>query len=148
MPYLSVLLTDITVPFVANVLITCGERSTYRATSLAFTNWLTHRGTLLVNVETRAAPKLSVTLGARNSDVWDGARRALHIDATRLVALECNVTCARFVASFTHIFHHRACHISNHMIVSFEIIVQWVDSFNGVAQPFEKYFHTPGLFRE
>jgi len=68
MSYHSVLLKRLTIPFATVVRHASRERSTGRATSLALTNEFIIRGVLLVFRETRLAPKMSITLGAGNSD--------------------------------------------------------------------------------
>jgi len=90
-PYLSVVLTDCTEPFVTCVLIACRELSTCRTASLAFTNGFLLRSAAFVVRETRAASKMSVTVGAGDSEGGESSRRHSHTIATRLVAFVCDV---------------------------------------------------------
>ena len=61
------------------------EYSTLSATSPAFTNGFHLRGILLVVRETCLVLKMSVTLGAGNSNFGEGGLRACNKIATRLV---------------------------------------------------------------
>ena len=91
MPNLSVLLTRVTIPFATFVLIATLEHSTGPAASLALTNGFVFRGDLVVVLETRLAPKMSITLGAGDSDGGECERRPNHIIATRLFSDVCGI---------------------------------------------------------
>jgi hypothetical protein len=80
---------------------------------------------LLVVRETSLAPKISITFGAGLSDGGESARRRSHIIATRLVTDVCVISYALFVTHFTHKpLPHRARYIHDHMIVSFDVIIE------------------------
>jgi len=70
-----------------------------------------------VHVETRTAPKVTVTLG-EGILASEKVHGWLAIVAIRLVADVCDVPYGRFVTCFTHIpLRHLARHIGDHMIV-------------------------------
>ena len=147
MAYLSVLLTDFTEPFATYVIIASLQHSTGCAASLSFTNVFFLCGALLVFSGTCLAPKISVTNGAGDSDVGEGARWPSHTVATRLVADVCDITCTRLVTRFTHkLFRHRARHIHDHVIVPFDIIIGRINSLRVVDLPFEQYVFTGQAF--
>ena len=91
MSYHSVLFTRPTLPFATVVRHASRVRSTGRATSLALTYGFLIRGVLLVVRETRLAPKMSIKLGAGDSDGGEGARRPSHTITTCLVTEMCGV---------------------------------------------------------
>ena len=81
--YLSILITDMTEPFVIFVIIACLEHSTFSTASLAFTHWLLFRVALLVVIETRPLVKclLHSAQGIRTSEKAHGelAIQSLHV---------------------------------------------------------------------
>jgi len=74
----SFLLTRVTIPFGTFVLIASLDRSTFSAASLALTDRYLIRGEPLVVRETLLVRKMSVTFGAGDSDVGEGARKPSH----------------------------------------------------------------------
>jgi hypothetical protein len=113
---------------------------TRSAKSPAFTNGFLIRGALLVVCETRLASEMSITFGAGDSAVGEGARGARHTIAIRLVTHVRNVSTTPFVTCFTHVpSSHGSLQFYDHMIVSFDIIVEDMNSLRGVDLPFKHY---------
>ena len=76
-------------------------------------------------VETLATSKMPIAVVAGDSKVGERARRASHAVATRLVTDVRDVPCTCFVARFTYVLlSHCPSKVGDHMIVSFEDIVQ------------------------
>ena len=101
------------------------EGPTRIATLPAFTKGSLIRCALLVVSQTRLAPDLSITSRAGDFDGGEGKRGARHIIATRFVTHVCNVSPTPFVTCITYVLlHHRARYIHDHVIVSFDIIVE------------------------
>jgi len=95
------------------------------ATSPAFTNGFINRGALLVVNETRLDPDclLHTAQAILTADkAYGGAR---HTIATRLVTQVPNVSPTPIVTCFTHVpSRHDTRQVYDHMIVSFDIIVE------------------------
>jgi hypothetical protein len=101
------------------------QYSTGRAASFALTNGFLIRCALFVVRETRLAPKMSIAFGAGDSDGGEGARRPSQTITAGLVTAVCGFTRARFVTLFTHKpLRHRARYIHDHVIVSFDIVIE------------------------
>ena len=149
MTNLSVLYTDYTIAFATFMLRASLEHSKGRAASLAHTNGFLIRGALLVVRETHLAPKMSITFAVGNYDggkvIWSPS----HTIATRLVTAVCGISCAQFVTRFTHKpLRHRARYIHDHVIVPFDIVIEYINSLRIVDLPFKHCIHTPGLDRQ
>ena len=99
--------------------------STGPARSLALANIFLIRRDLFVVRETLLAPEMSITLGAGNSDIGEGARGAHYTIATYMVTAVGGLTRAQFVTCIKYVLlPHRARYIHDHVIVLFEIIVE------------------------
>ena len=125
MSYVSFLDIDFTISLITFKVSARQEGPTRSATSPAFTNGFLIRGALLVIRETRLAPKMTITFGPGDSDGEEGARGTGHTIATRLVTHVCNVSSTPVVTCFTHVpSRHDTRQVYDHMIVSFDIIVE------------------------
>ena len=125
MIHVFVPLTVLTEPLVPFVRFVRHEPSTRRASPLTLTYGIFVHCALLVIVVACAASKMPVALGAGDSKVGERARRASHAVATRLVTDVRDVPCTCFVARFTYVLlSHCPSKVGDHMIVSFEDIVQ------------------------
>jgi len=81
--------------------------------------------------ETRAASEMSVTFDAAIANKRKRARVASHAVATSLIAVVRDVTCTRIIARFKNVPSSRgSSKVRDHMIVSFDIIVQKINMFN------------------
>jgi len=75
--------------------------------------------------ETRPTSKMSVTFVAVDASVGESTRRASHAVAACLVADMCYISPSTFMTCITYvIFSHYACKVSNHVIMSFDIVVE------------------------
>jgi len=126
MIHVSVLLAVLAESFVTLVLRARNEPSTRGATSLTFAHGFSiGRALLLVVRITRPTSKMSVTLGAGDSNVRERARGNVHAIATRLIACVHDVTCTRLVTPLTdELSRHRPRKISDDVVMSFHVIVQ------------------------
>jgi len=80
---------------------------------------------------------------AGDSKLRECARRTDHAIATRLVADDGDVARTRLVAPFTHVlFGQGTGKFSDHVIMSFDIIIQHIESFSGFYLSFEHYVFT------
>jgi len=105
------------------------DPSARRATSLSFAHGKILLGALFVVSETRVASKMSVAFGTGDSNFGERARRAGHAIATSLVIGVRDVTCTRLSAPFTHVVSgHGTGKVSDHVIMSFNIIVKYIKS--------------------
>ena len=125
MTKLSVLLTRRTIPFATFTLGNSLEHSTCLVSSLMLAKWYLIQGRLLYVRETHLAPKMSITFGSLDSDVGKGARRPSLTNTTFLVTAVWVFTCPGFIIRFTHKpLRHPARYIHDHVIVSFDIIIE------------------------
>ena len=93
--------------------------------------------------KTRAASKMPVTFGAGVANMRERARRSDHAVATRLVAGVRDITYTRFIARFTHVpSSHDTCQICYYVIMSFDIVMEQINSFRSVDLPFKQYVFT------
>ena len=93
--------------------------------------------------ETRAASEMPVTFGTGVVNVGERPLGAGHAVATHLIAGVHDVTSTRFVARFTHIpSSHGTCKISDYVIMSFDIVIEQINSFHRVDLLFEHYVFT------
>jgi hypothetical protein len=101
------------------------QYSTGLAASLALTNEFLIRCVLFVVRETRFSPKMSITFGAGDSDVGEGARRPSNTITAGLVTVVCGFTRARFVTRFTHkSLRQRELYTHDLVIVPFDIVIE------------------------
>ena len=93
---------------------------------------------MLVFVVERMPSKMSIIFGAGESNMGERSRRAGHTVTTRLVASVGDVNCTCFFAPFTHVFSsHCPSKFCDHVIKSFDIIVEHIKCFGGVYLPFK-----------
>jgi len=136
MPHLSVLLTRVSIPFGTFMLLASLQHSTCPAAFLAPTNGFLIRVVRLVVCETSLVPEISITFGAGDSDCREGARGARHTGTTGLGTAVCGINYARFVKCFTYVpLHHGIRQLCDHMIMSFDIIMQYVNAFGESTCP-------------
>ena len=89
---------------------------------------------------TRTIVTSKVPIAFRTEDyiARECARGAGHTVATRLVAGVRDNTCTRFVANFIYVSSiHGSSKKSDHVIMSFAIIVEYIKTFRGVYLPFK-----------
>ena len=143
MSYLFVLLTAVTESFVTFVLFVRHEPSAYFATPLTFTHRFPIHCAQIVVRETRGVFNVPMTVVAWDSILRECARRTDHAIATRLVADVRDVAFTRLAASFTHvIFDHGTGKFRYDVIMSFDLVVKYIESFRGVYPSFEHYIFT------
>jgi len=141
--YFFVLLTRETESFVTSVLFVRHEPSARLVTPLTFAHRFPIRCASLVVRETRGVSKVPMAVFARYWNLRECARRTDHAIATRLVADDGDVARTSLVAPFTHVlFGHGNGKFSDHVIMSFDIIVKFIESFSGVYLSFEHYIFT------
>jgi len=86
---------------------------------------------------------MSVTLVAGDANIGERARRVRHTIATRLIRDVCYIAATTFMTCTTYEpFRHCTCKISYYVIISFEIVVEYVDTFGSVDLNFEHYIVT------
>ena len=97
--------------------------------------------------ETRPTSKMSFTFFTGVANLGKCAWWASHTIATILVTDMCHITPTTFMACFTYVpCSHCTCKVSYHMIISFDIVVEWVKMFGRVDLPFVHYVVTPESF--
>ena len=93
--------------------------------------------------ETRAASEMPVIFGAGVANMRERARRFAHAVATLLIAGMRDVTCTRSVARFTQVpSAHGSSKICDYVIVSFDIVIEQINSLERVDLPFKHYVFT------
>ena len=94
--------------------------------------------------ETRPASKMFVTLVAGDANIGERARRVRDTIAKRLIKDVCYIAATTFMTCTTYEpFRHCTCKISYHVIIRFDIVVEYVDTFGSVDLTFEHYIVTP-----
>jgi len=143
MSYFFVLLKEVTESFVTFVLFMRHEPSVYLATPLAFAHRFPIRCTQLVVRETRDVSEVPMAVVAGDSNLRECARQTDHAFATRLVADVRNVAFTRLATSFTHVlFRHGTGKFRYDVIMSFDLVVKYIECFRGVYLSFEHYSFT------
>ena len=144
MTYFFVLLTGVTESFLTFVLFARHEPSARLATPLTFAHRFPIRCAQLVVSETRGVSNVPMAGVAGDSNLSECARRTDHAIATRLVADVRVVAFTRLAAIFTHVlFRHGTGKIRYDVIILFDLVVKYIESFRGVYLSFEHYIFTP-----
>ena len=82
--------------------------------------------------------KVSIAFRTRDCNTRECARATGHAVAKHLVAGFLDVTCTCLLAHFTHeLSSHVTCKTCDHVIMSFDIVIQYIKSFSGVHLPFK-----------
>jgi len=116
------------------------EPSTRRATSFSFAHGTCLFSALFVVRETRVTSKVLVTFRTGDSIARECARGVDKAVARRLVAGVRDVTCTCLVAPFTHVLSsHGTSKLSDHVIMSLDIIIKYIKYFSGVYLPLKYY---------
>jgi len=137
MSYFFVLVTGVTESFVTILLLA------RLASPLTFAHRFPIRCTQLVFHETNGVSKMPMAVVVGDSKLRECARRTNHAIATRLVADVRVVPFTRLTASFTHVlFRHGTGKFCYDMIMSFDFVVKYIESFRGVYLSFKHYVFT------
>jgi len=143
MSYFFVLLTGVTESFVTFVLFARHGQSARLATPLTYANRFPIRCAQLVVREIHGVSKVPMTVVAGDSNLRECARRTDHEIPTRPVADLRDVAFTSLAASFTLVlFRHGTGKIRYDMIMSFDLVVKYIESFRGVYLSFEHYIFT------
>jgi len=93
--------------------------------------------------ETRGVSKEPISVIAGDSNLRECAWKTDHAIATRLVADVRDEAFTRLTASFTHVlFRHGTGKFRYDVIISFDLVVKYIESFRGVYRSFEHYVFT------